>query len=437
MAALTRRLRQPATLSIADQLVSSGSNFLVSVAIGRFGGATELGGFAFALFIWLAIIGVHRALLTEPLIIVESDLEDPVKLRRVFASGMSLALGLSALCAAGGILLLGLGVEGIGAPLTALAVVLPMLLGQDLWRALAFGVHRPARALLNDTLFAAVQVALMVVLIVRGWTSSPWFVVVWGIGAGAGLAYGFVQFRVRPILRPGLAVLRELRPMSRWLLRDFATLFGAREAYLLIVALFVTRAEFGGLRAAESLLGPSSVILLSGGNVGLPGATRAMRERGMAGLARFSRRINWVVSGVQWAYCLLLAVAGPWLLVTLYGGEFEPYAYLVWFAAARYAIAVTSFGPSISVKVAGLAREMFVARLAVTVISFPTAILVTAIYGLNGAAVASLALAALLVAALYYVYVPGVARPARLAEATRRHRAETEPEPVGPPTLET
>jgi O-antigen/teichoic acid export membrane protein len=331
--------------------------------------------------------------------------------------------------------LLALGVEGIGAPLTALAVVLPMLLGQDLWRALSFGVHKPMRALLNDTLFAVVQVVLMVVLIVAGYTSSPWFVAVWGVGAAAGLAYGFVQFRVRPVVRPGKAVLRELRSMSRWLLRDFATLFGAREAYLLIVALFVTRAEFGGLRAAESLVGPSSVILLSGGNIGLPGATRALRERGMAGLARFSRRINWIVSGAQWAYCLVLAVAGPWLLVTLYGSEFKPYTYLVWFAAVRYAIAVTSFGPSISVKVAGLAREMFVARLAVTIISFPTAILVTAIYGLNGAAVASLALAALLVAALYWVYVPGVSRPGRQA-ARAAAAPRVEPEPVGPQALE-
>jgi O-antigen/teichoic acid export membrane protein len=254
-------------------------------------------------------------------------------------------------------------------------------------------------------------------LIVTGFTSSPWFVMAWGVGAAAGVVVGMVQFHARPAIRPQIELLRELWPMSRWLLRDFATLFGAREAYLLIVAAFVTGSEFGGLRAAESLVGPAYVILLSGGNVGLPGATRTYREHGCAGLARYSRRISLVVGGAQWVYSGLLAIFGPWLMVTMYGAEFEPYTYLVWFAAARCAIAVIPFGPSIAIKVAGLAREMFHARLWVTIISLPTAVVVSAVYGLDGAAWASLGLAALLVIAMYRVYLPGVVRAGRTEPA--------------------
>ena len=71
-------------------------------------------------------------------------------------------------------------------------------------------------------------------------------------------------------------------------------------------------------------------------------------------------------------------------MVTIYGAEFEPYTYLVWFAAARCAIAVIPFGASIAIKVAGLAREMFHARLWVTIISLPTAVVVSAVFGLEG-----------------------------------------------------
>jgi O-antigen/teichoic acid export membrane protein len=402
--------RHPALASVADQAVSSGSNFLVSVAIGRLGGASELGGFAIALFVWVAIIGVQRAVLSEPLIIVERDPGEPALLRRVFGSALVLALIIAAVVGAIALVLLATGVSGIGGPLGAFACVLPLLLGQDLWRAVAFGVHRPERALANDLLFIVVQVALMLSFAARDLTSAPWFVLAWGIGAAVGLAFGFVQFRLAPVLRPSLAVIRELWPTSRWLLRDFLTLFGARETYLIVVAVFVTSAEFGGLRAAESLLGPSAVILLSGGNVGLPGATRAYRRGGSPELARYSRKMTLAVGLAQWTFCGLMALFGPWLLVELYGPEFEPYAYLVWFLAVRYAISVVNFGPSIAIKVAGLAREMFLARLVVTVISLPTAIVATAVYGLNGAAVASVAFAVALVLALYYVYIPGVAR---------------------------
>ncbi len=82
--------------------MSSGSNFLVSVAVGRFGGATELGGFAVALFVWLAIIGINRAVLTEPLIIVEPDFDSPVNLRRALAAQLAVALALGAVVGAVG-----------------------------------------------------------------------------------------------------------------------------------------------------------------------------------------------------------------------------------------------------------------------------------------------------------------------------------------------
>jgi O-antigen/teichoic acid export membrane protein len=137
------------------------------------------------------------------------------------------------------------------------------------------------------------------------------------------------------------------------------------------------------------------------------------REHGCAGLASYSRRVNIVICTAQWIYSALLAVFGPWLMVTVYGAEFEPYTWLVWFAAARCAIAVLPFGASIAIKVAGLAREMFHARLWVTIVSLPTAVVVSAIYGLEGAAVASLGLAALLAIAMYRVYLSGVVRAGR------------------------
>jgi O-antigen/teichoic acid export membrane protein len=391
-------------------MVSSGSNFLVGVAIGRFGGATELGGYAVALLVWLAVIGIQRAVLSEPLILLEREPADPLKLRRTLGSALALALVLAAVVGVVGVALLVMGSQGVGGPLTVFALVLPALLGQDLWRALAFGVHRPERALANDLVFTAMQVALMLVLVALDLTSAPWFVLAWGGGAAAGFAYGFVQFHALPAVRPRVALLRRLWPTSHWLLWDFLTMFGAREMYLLVVAAMVTSAEFGGLRAAESLLGPSVVILLSGGNVGLPGATNAFRAGGSAALARYVNKLTVGVGVAQWTYSVVVAITGQWLLVTMYGAEFETFGYLVPILALRHAISVVGFGPSIGVKVAGLMREIFLARFVVAVISLPTAVVATARYGLDGAATASVALAAVLIVVLYAVYLPGLGR---------------------------
>ncbi|HWC66452.1 MAG TPA: hypothetical protein VG478_00160 [Acidimicrobiales bacterium] len=408
----------PAAASVADQMVSSGSNVLVSVAIGRFAGATELGSYALALLVWLAIIGVQRAVLSEPLIILEADPANPVVIRRALGSAFALALLLAVPVGVVGVVLLAASADALGGPLAAFACVVPVLLGQDLWRAIAFGVHRPERALANDVVFAAVQVTLMVVLLVNDWTSAPWFVLAWGAGAAAGWAYGFVQFRVLPVAGPNLDVLRRLWPTSRWLLWDFLTLFGAGEAYLAVVATIVTAAEFGGLRAAESLLGPSAVILLSGGNVGLPGSARAVRHGGHAALARYSRSLTLAVGAAQWTFCAVMAAIGPWLLGEIYGPEFERFGYLVPILALRHAISVTAFGPSIGIKVAGIVRETFRARLALTAVALPATAVATARFGLAGAAWASVVSALVLAFVLYLVFVPGVARAAAATAAT-------------------
>jgi O-antigen/teichoic acid export membrane protein len=346
------------------------------------------------------------------LIILQPNPADPAILRRVLRSALALALMLAGGVAVAAIVLLACGVARIGAVLLVFAVVSPMLLGQDLWRAISFGVHRPDRALANDIGFTVVQVGAMGMFIALGFTSAPWFVLAWGLGAAFGLGLGFLQFRALPPISPGLGALRDLWGTSRWLLWDFLTLFAARESYLLVVAAMVTAAELGGLRAAESLLGPSVVILLAGGNVGLPGATSAFRGGGSRALARYSNRLTLGVGAVQWIFCAVMAAIGPWLLVELYGPEFEPYAYLVPILALRYALAVTSFGPSVANKVAGLVREMFLGRLAVAVISLPTVVVITARYGLAGGAWASVAFTGALVAVLYWVYVPGVLRAA-------------------------
>jgi O-antigen/teichoic acid export membrane protein len=422
------RLRNasPTVASVADQVVSSGSNFVVSVVIGRFSGASALGGFAIALFVWIAIIGIQRAVLTEPLIIVETDPADTRKLRRVLGAALGLALLLSAAVGLAGVSLVAAGMDRVGAPLAIFGLVLPAVLGQDFWRALSFGIHRPGRALANDVLFALVQIVVTVAFISADLTSAPWFVLAWGAGGAAGFGYGFVQFGARPTFALDAAVLRELWPVSRWLLWDFLTSFGARESYLIVVATFVTAAEFGGLRAAESLLGPSVVILLAGGNVGLPGATRAFRHRGTPELAHYARRLTLGVGAAQWTFCALMAVVGPWLLVVLYGEQFEPYRYLVPILAVRGAISVIGFGPSIANKVAGLMRETFRARLAVAVVSVPTTAVVTARFGLAGAATASVVLTCALVVVLYAVYIPGVVRSRVQADI---------PERLGPTTL--
>jgi O-antigen/teichoic acid export membrane protein len=113
-----------------------------------------------------------------------------------------------------------------------------------------------------------------------------------------------------------------------------------------------------------------------------------------------------------------MAAIGPWLLGEIYGPEFERFGYLVPILALRHAISVTAFGPSIGIKVAGIVRETFRARLALTAVALPATAVATARFGLAGAAWASVVSALVLAFVLYLVFVPGVARAAAAPAAT-------------------
>ena len=130
--------------------------------------------------------------------------------------------------------------------MVVIGVLLPALIAQDYWRAMAFALHRPSVALANDVVFVGAQARRAASLVIAaGARTAPWFILAWGFGGLAGGVAGFLQFRV-PLFRRGDGPLFvHTWPFSRWLLADFLTIFAADQTYLLLVAVLLGQAAFG------------------------------------------------------------------------------------------------------------------------------------------------------------------------------------------------
>src|SRR6476469_5533852 len=129
--------RSGAFLTLADQFVSSASNFALGVVIARVGGANALGAFGVAFVVWLAVLGINRAVVTEPMTVRGTP---PGKGDLVEGCAASLLLGVVAgvaLAVVGGGLVL-VGAQTGAFALFALAPWLPTLLAQDYCRSMAF-----------------------------------------------------------------------------------------------------------------------------------------------------------------------------------------------------------------------------------------------------------------------------------------------------------
>lgn len=403
--------RRRAVLSFLDQSVSSISNFATGVVIAQFSGAVEFGHYMLVLVIWLLLVGIHRALLTEPVIITSRVSDDP---KRVVSEALTADLLVaSAFC----LVVAALGGVGVvaGVPFARLVVLttpwfLPLLL-QDFWRAMAFRERRPGAALANDLFFAFVQALTIALFWLLGWKSAGHIIAAWGTGAAAGAILGFVSFRAISPVRDGTVLLRQLWPLSRLMLADFLTSFSANQAYLFFAALFLSQTDYGGFRAAFSLMGPTVVILHAGANFGLPEAASRRDTGPQYNLRPFARRLSIATCIVVGLYGLFVAAAGERLLGLVYGAEFARYAPLAALAAIQHVVAVSVFGQEVLLKATGRVQRLWRARLLAAVASLSSMAFLILWRGTIGAGLAGVATALYYVGALYAVYAAEVLRP--------------------------
>ncbi|MCU1344437.1 MAG: hypothetical protein JWL70_703, partial [Acidimicrobiia bacterium] len=144
---------------MADQAVSSGSNFVVGAMVAG-AGLRSLGGYGLSFTVWLLLLLAHRAVLTEPLLLRYRP-DDRQRMGRGVGADVLLGIGGAALVAVLGAIALALGNNTFGSPLLWLAPCIPLLMLQDFWRAMAFKQQLPAVALINDAVFAVVQLAVL------------------------------------------------------------------------------------------------------------------------------------------------------------------------------------------------------------------------------------------------------------------------------------
>ena len=376
-----------AALTLADQFVSSASNFLLGVLVARAGGADALGAFGIAFLVWLAVVGVNRALVTEPMTVIGGTQISRAELREGLQASVVLGLGGAAVLAVacGPVELAGVSAVGV----LAMAPWLPSLLAHDYCRAAAFRLQRPDRALLSDLTFAVVQTALTVGLFMLDVRNVAAFLAAWGFGATAGAAVGMGLARIRLGARGGVAHLRALWPRSRWFLAEFGTAFPADQGYLLLLPVLLGTAQFGQYRAGASLIGPVVVVFLAFGNVGLPECVRRLRQDGMRGLADYTPRLTGAVLAVTVLYCGGVAVFAEPILRLTYGEEFAGAAVVTHLVACQYVLIAIGFGCGVAMKAADQMRQLWAMRAFSAAVSITCVIVLASWLELTGAGLAS------------------------------------------------
>lgn len=254
-----RTLAGRAGWGLADQVVTSATNLLLSVLAARALSVDGFGAFAVAFTIYSFLVTGGRALISRPLAVRYAGAgPEGYRAAAQAATGASLLLGIVAGLIVAGV---GLGLGGaLGTPLVCIGALLPGLMLQDMWRQVFITEGRPRAAFINDLVWGIGQIAFAYAFISAGLESAATLLIAWGGSALAVAVLGAVQFRGRPLLRASLPWVAQQRDLLKYYLASFIAIMGAHQITLLLIAGLGTPADVGALRAAQVVLGPLNLL---------------------------------------------------------------------------------------------------------------------------------------------------------------------------------
>lgn len=238
---LTERLRGTAFLHLADQVLSSGTNFLAVVVVARMASPREFGTFSILLVAFFICTGFNRAV--PHAIAMTMDWDDE-RARSGYFFLPPLVIGVVATVVLAPIFAV------FDTSWVALPVLLLPLFLQDAVRMHAYAVHRPQVALISDAVWLAVEVVGFLIV-----SSAVGAAAAWALGGLCGLLVTRpwrirVRFQRRPV---GASVASAAL--------EYATLAGLGYLTPLLASPIITVVGVGALQGANLIRGPFILVV--------------------------------------------------------------------------------------------------------------------------------------------------------------------------------
>lgn len=269
---------------LADQALSSLTNFVLAIEVARQVNPVQFGAFGLAFAAYLVALTVSRAVATEPLTIRYSARD--VGVRHVAmgkATGTALVMGaLSGFTCLAGAAVIG---GDVGSALAPLAIALPALLVQDAWRFAFFAAGRGRDAFVNDLVWALVLVIALAVVTVTAQGGITEYILAWAAGGLAGALFGIAQTHVVPAPRAMRAWLREHRDLAPRLAIEALILSGTQQVLLVAIGIVAGLASVAAVRAGQILLNALHIVTFGLYLAVVPEAVRVL-QRSAAALRR-------------------------------------------------------------------------------------------------------------------------------------------------------
>lgn len=381
-------------MGVGDAGVSSLGNLATNIMAVRSLQPLDFGLFATTMLIGIIVVGVSRSIFGDPMVLMHSADDEKSHReasRRVTGAALTAAVAAAPLLAllvalvtvvSRGDLTSGLQLGG------ALALVSPLLVGQELMRGVAYSAGNPPAAFFNSFSWtAALVTALVVGHIWFAPLSAPVYILMWGGTAGFGLLVGLLLNRVAVRPHRPTAWLAEARSMWRKLLMDYGLTQITAEGSVVLIAMIAGAAQAGLLRTAQIPLTPVIVLTNAFISMAQPALVRQVSAgRSLDSLRRLVYRLGLAAAGGSVLLgVLVLLVPDRWMEFVV-GENWGSARSLVLILSIYLGLGALSGCQGIALRALGRIDAQLRARFVLTPISLAL-VCITALFGAHGAAI--------------------------------------------------
>lgn len=379
--------------ALGAQAAASGCSLILTIVAAHRLGPNGLGAIAIGFTIYLAALGLQRALITEPLVSSVGRLSDE-SWRRTVADGVSLSITwASAATAALTAFTILIAPDHVTAIVPLTLWLLPALC-QDILRSVLFAEGERFGGFASSAAWLVTMAALLPWVLP---SRSVWSIAsMWGVGSVAGAAVAVAFHRTRPsALKAALRTWNtELRPLGRWLALESVIFQVGTIAITLLIASLDGTEGLGALRAVQSVFMPLTVITPSLVLFGLPVISRNF-HRDVRDGRRAAVQISLVAVCLSVGYMACVLPFFSLALAIVGGNEFDNFAYLAPIVGLAQIPLALGIGATLLARVADHGSSLVLARIASMSLSLLALPLLNEAYGLAGAAWALVAGSAL------------------------------------------
>ncbi len=283
-----------------DQVISSSSNLLTVIWAAHLLRPADFGRFSILLMVCTMALGIVHALVSVPAVAHPDEVDEHPW--RVLGCAFALAVGVTVPFFLVALLLIAVD-SPLGPPSLALAVLIPLLLLQDVGRYVGFARAAPGKAIVLDVVWLVLLVAGLGTCWREDWDGLLSVTLVWA-GSGGLAALWLVAQYGWPSERPSLRWVRSHWSFSwRSLVGNVTATGGALVGSVAVV--FVSNPlSVAAIRASMLLRRPGQMLQSSVSTAVANDVARARPDR--RGLRRYQRRAMLLAAGAAVVNLLVL-----------------------------------------------------------------------------------------------------------------------------------